>query len=423
MSTTEAPPKEDENLQLQYKPDDFGGMRAECIDDAFLYKVCHVAGDLLVSASIIVRETGLKIQTTDPQAVAVVIIDLPSKMFSSYRCEGFVVAHVNMETLVNMLKKTGHDHSKFDLTLEIHADDPEMMYIEIFDKKKKTTTTHTLKLWEPKSEIIYFDEAQFDHYRVVSSRGLHEEINMLSHLVDPQKAIEVTASNDLCLSIEDEYGESATIFTQDTSPGYKVVKQHVDACAKDADGNYKFFDEIVGLQGFKDSSAGAKKGKKAVAPRKRKRSSVPATGRRHKTASESAGVVSGDEELEQNGNAETSDDLYRKANEAFEHKSTKIDDPDELAQLVDKKPEKIAPVHVTLSLLLLKMIAKGLRLDSEVFMLIKNNYPVMFIQRVQQHGRILIALAPKHLDSDEAFEEKGDTADNAMDQLMALDVN
>lgn len=448
MMATQQSIDDEELQQMQCKPEDFGGMRAECVDNAFLYKVCHVAGDLLESASIVVRESGLTIQTTDPQAVAVVIMDLPAKMFSSYRCEGFIVAHVNMETLVNMLKQTGHDHSKFELTLEIHGDDPETMYIQIFDKKKKTTTNHTLKLWEPKSQIIYFDEAQFDHYRVVSSRALHEEINNLSHLVDPNKSIRVIAGNDLTLLIEDEYGDSATKFTQNKSPGYKVVKQHVDATAKDAKGNYRFFHEIVGLQQqqqptpAKGSSAKAKKGKRGggalpvtAAGAKRKKT-APASKRRkidHEQTSiaidevpsssdtnTDLGNLSDENAVEE---ADEEDELYLSAAKLTKNSQPLIEDDAQDDVLIDAPADYIEPVKLTLSLLLLKMIAKGLRLDHEVFLLIKNNYPVMFLQRVQEDGRVLIALAPKKLDDD--AEDKANPTlngddDDAMDQLMSL---
>lgn len=422
VPVTKTVPAHDELQQMQYNTDEFGGMRAECNDDDFLYRVCHVANDLLDSASILVRESGMTIQTTDPQSVAVVIIDMPARMFSSYRCEGFVVAHVNMETIVNMLKKTGSDHAKFKLTLEIRADDPEMMVISIFDKKKRVTTNHRVKLWEPKDVIIYFDQAQFPNYRVVSSRAWHEEINNLSHLVDLNKPIRIVAGNDIELGIEDEYGESATKFEQNVTPGYKIVQKPIDACAKDADGNYSFFNEIEGLaeKGAKQQPTAAAAAKKArakkVLAKKRRRISKD---KEEDTENDEDGDDDDDDDEELEGEEESGQYLSLKQLGKFA--TPLIEDDAEDALLLDKPAERIEPVKLTLSLLLLKMISKGLRLNPELYLLIKKNYPMMFVQRVKTHGRILIALSPKLLEDDEAtVGTSGLDEINAMDSVMAL---
>ena len=384
----------------------FGGMRAECVNDDFLYRVSHVAGDLLESASLVIRESGITIQTTDPQSIAVVIIDLPAKMFSSYRCEGHFVAHINMETLVGMLKLTGADNAKFKLTLEIRADDQERMYITIFDAKKCTTTEHVVVLWEPKDIIIYFDGAQFDYYRVVSSRGWHEEISDLSHLVEPSKPIRITAGNDLKLSIDGDYGESTKIFKQDKTPGYKVVQKRVDPTKKDADGNYLFFREIEGSAPQTSMAAvpasERKVGRKAKTPKKEKKS------RRNNEDGES-------EDEEDEADEESID--YATISK---YAKPIVETEEENAKIVDTKPP-IEEIKITLSMLLVRMVSKGLRQTPELYLLFKKNYPVMFVQRMKEYGHILIAISPKALDDDEnAANEAEVDEQNAMNQLMAL---
>ncbi len=388
----------------------FGGMRAECLNDDFLYRVSHVAGDLLDSASLVIRESGITIQTTDPQSIAVVIIDLPAKMFSSYRCEGHFVAHINMETLVGMLKQTSADNAKFKLSLEIHADDQETMYITIFDAKKCTTTEHIVVLWEPKDITIYFDDAQFDYYRVVSSRGWHEEIINLSHLVEPSKPIRICAGNDLKLSIDGDYGESSTIFKQDKTPGYKVVHKRVDPTTKDADGNYLFFSEIEGTL-LQNSSAAvtaseSKVGRKRKTPKKEKEAAAK---RRRANEDEES---EGEEEEEEEDSAD-----YSRINK---YAKPIIETEEEDEKLVETQPP-IEEIKITLSMLLVRMVSKGLRQTPELYLLFKKNYPVMFVQRMKEHGHILIAISPKALDDDEnaANEADGDEQ-NAMNQLMAL---
>lgn len=419
---------EEERQRAQFG-EKFGGLRAECIDDDFLYRLCHVANDILESATILVRESGMTIQTTDPQSVAVIIVDMPAKMFSSYRCEGFVTAHINMETIVNMLKKTGSDHAKFKLLLEIHADDPETMYVKIFDSKKKTTTEHTVKLWEPKDIVIYFDQGQFPNYRVVSSRAWHEEINNLSHLIDSNKPIRIQAGNDLQLSIEDEYGESTTKFQQNKSPGYKVVQKYIDVCAKDEQGNYTFFNEIEGLVSNTDTASKKRKAsalkQKAIKQEKKQKKKPTKRRRADDEAQDDEQKIKKEEKEEEDNDDDEEDEPEEESDEFLSvAQLTKfaqpvIEDDDEDAQLFEKPEKKIEDVKLTVSLLLLKMISKGLRLDPELYLLIKKNYPMMFVQRVKTHGRILIALSPKVLDDEEANTDSNEP--NAMDSLMALE--
>jgi hypothetical protein len=405
-------PTEDELQQMQYNTDNFGGMYAECEDNDFLYRVCHVANDLLDSASILVRESGLTIQTTDPQSVAVVIIDMPASMFTKYRCEGFVVAHINMETIVNMLKKTGSDHAKFKLTLEIKPEDPEIMIILVTDKKKMITTQHTVKLWQPKDVVIYFDNAQFDRYCVVSSRAWHEEINNLSHLVDPNKPIRILAGNDLEITIEDDYGDSATKFQQNVTPGYKVVEKRVDVTEKDANGNYTFFDQIVGL-----SMPVETKGRKPLAAKQaaRKRQVAAAAAAKKKPAARKRKPADDDDDDDEDEDEDEEEENSEE--DGNKPAMTFIEDEAEDALLVDKPPPRLPVVKLTLSLLLLKMISKGLRLDPELFLLIKKNYPMMFVQKIRGAGRIWISLSPKALDDDDASAD--DAQPHPMDSIMA----
>lgn len=406
-------PTETELHQMQYDTSKFGGFRAECVNQDFLYRVCYVANDLLESATILVRESGMTIQTTDAQSVAVILVDMPAKMFSSYRCEGFVTAHICMETLVNMIKKIGSDHARCKLTLEIRPDDTETMIVKIYDSKKKITTTHVVKLWEPKNIMIYFDQGQFENYRVVSSRGWHEEINNLSHLVDPNKPIRISAGNDLKLSIEDEYGDSSTVFEQNKTPGYKVVQKSVDICAKDDEGNYSFFNEIEGLATASEALPASKKVKKNE-PKKPKTKPINKRRRKANDDDEDDEDDAADQDYEQQH--EDSQDDYLSIAQLTKFAKPVIEDDEEDATLLDKPAEKIHEVQLTVSLLLLKMISKGLRLNPELFLLIKKNYPMMFVQRIETHGRFLIALSPKVLEND----EPNSSEPNAMDSLMAL---
>lgn len=395
-----------ETKSIHMSAGQFGGMRAECIDDDFLYRVSHAAGDLLESASLVIRESGIKIQTTDPQSIAVVLIDLPAKMFSSYRCEGHIVAHVNMETLVGMLKKTSADNAKFKVALEIRADNPETMYITIYDTKKGTTTEHILTLWEPKDLIIYFDDAQFDYCHVVSSRGWHEEISDLSHLVDPDMPIRICAGNDLKLSIDGDYGESSTIFKQGKTPGYKVVEKCVDPTATDSDGNYLFFNEIEGLAPPTSNVASeGKVGRKRKAPKEKEK----VKRRRDGDSDDDA-----EEEEEVAANEEESVDFTK-----LQKFSKPIIENQDDSKLVEEH-NPIKDVKLTLSLLLVRMVSKGLRQSPELYLLFKKNYPVMFVQRMKMHGHILIAISPTAMDGDENANNDEEETENAMNQLMAL---
>ena len=384
----------------------FGGMRAECINDDFLYRVSHVAGDLLDSASLVIRESGITIQTTDPQSIAVVIIDLPAKMFSTYRCEGHFVAHINMETLVGMLKQTSADNAKFKLSLEIRADNHETMFITIFDAKKCTTTEHVAKLWVPTDITIYFDDAQFDYFHVVSSRGWHEEITNLAHLVEPSKPVRICAGNDLKLSIDGDYGESSTIFKQNKTPGYKVVHKRVDPTAKDADGNYLFFREIEGLAPQNASAAISASDSRAAAALKKKLLKKEPKRRRLNQKDE-------DNSIDGIDSLDESTEINRYAKPIVETE-------EENEKLIEVEPA-IEEIKITLSMLLVRMVSKGLRQTPELYLMFKKNYPVMFVQRMKEHGHILIAISPKALDDGDNLANDADGDDqNAMNQLMAL---
>jgi hypothetical protein len=298
-----------------------------------------------------------------------------------------------------------------------------MMDISIFDKKKRVTTNHRVKLWEPKDVIIYFDQAQFPNYRVVSSRAWHEEINNLSHLVDLNKPIRIVAGNDIELGIEDEYGESATKFEQNVTPGYKIVQKPIDACAKDADGNYSFFNEIEGLaeKGAKQQPTAAKKPRAKKSPaKKRRRTSKDKEDEQDDTNNDNDNDDDDDDEC-QDVDGEDESGQYLSLKQLGKFATPLIEDDAEDALLLDKPAERVEPVKLTLSLLLLKMISKGLRLNPELYLLIKKNYPMMFVQRVKTHGRILIALSPKLLEDDEAtVGTSGLDEINAMDSVMAL---
>ena len=438
---------QDSSLDEEEEEQDlFGGFEAQCIDNALLYKVCHMAGDLLDSANIVVSESGISIQTIDQTSAAVLLIDIPSVLFDSYRCEGEKVAHVNMETLVGALRKTGNDAAKFVLTIRITAEDRENMLIEILDKKTNNTTKHKLKLWKEEKQTIFFRDGVFDRYHVVSSANLFDEINDLSRIIEPRTVVTLEAGNDFKMTTEAQYGDSAIVMEQNVSRGYRVVQKQIDISSRNSLGHYDALYNVEGLKLEKYSTA-------STTGKKRKKQ---ATKTKRKVKTEEKDADDDDEDAEYNAaqaeedgcDDDESEEVVRKRKRGPKPGSkrgaaktvTDVDvdngvirvsrqDIEALGEMQEDSAEKdltlsekntqerIEPMTVPLSLQLLKSTTKGLRLSPETYVLIKENYPVIFLQTVQQYGRILVALAPQHMTDNLQPAENVD----AMESVMAAE--
>lgn len=377
----------------------FGGMRAQCINDDFLYRVASVASDLIESANIVITSQGMTLQTIGHELATVVTVDLPAKMFDNFRCEGYTVAHINLDTFVTILKKTSKENSRFTLTLEIHSEDSETMHIEVRDDKANLTTKHVCKLWVPEVRVYEYVDLIFDSYRVVSSRLFSSTINDLAHLIDQNKDIVVRTTNDMEFSVSGEYGETVAKFEEGTTLGYKVGRQRVDPSERDEDGNYVFFNKVSGIS--KAMSA-------AVSGKKR--------GGKGKAAGESA-AKRRKTKLADQSNADTVGEEQVVTQEEIDALAVPLDDDDALndTALCDAPPEQLKEEQVTFGLLLLRMIAKGMQLNNEVYVLIRQNHPMVFLQKVREHGRVFIALSPSTINEEGALLGN----DDAMASMMA----
>jgi proliferating cell nuclear antigen len=124
-------------------------MKFKTIQASALKSAFEVLKDILNDVNIYFTPRGLQILTLDTARVALVDMFLESENFEEYRCEGDIVAGVNVTNMFKLLKFISNNDT---LTVEINS--REYLDIRIENAVKRSDTRFQLKLLDINEDQI-----------------------------------------------------------------------------------------------------------------------------------------------------------------------------------------------------------------------------------------------------------------------------
>lgn len=193
-----------------------------------LFEVCK---EFVEEVGIRFSKRGITMTSLDVNKVVLVNFKLRTSMFERYKCNGEILACVNMLMLHNAFRCVQPQDCM--VRMRISERNLKKLEVIIMNKKSKTLFKHELKLWGHSKEQITMDNSQFSHWAEMPSAEFQRHVTNISSMMNNDNAnssvtCDITMKGShMTLAVESDWCVS-TLDIGATTAGYEVHDDAID---------------------------------------------------------------------------------------------------------------------------------------------------------------------------------------------------